>query len=252
MTTIITVNNQKGGIGKTTTVHAIGAGLVEKGFKILLIDLDPQSNLSLSCSADTSGLTVYDVMKGECTAQEAIQKVNSLDIIPSNILLSGADLEFTKTGREYLLKESLDPIRDQYDFIVMDTPPSLGILTVNSLVASNKVIIPITADIFALQGIGQLSSTIEQVRKYCNSSLAVEGVLLTKYSNRTILSRDLAETIQQTAKILNTKVFEATIREGIAIREAQTLQQDIFSYASTSNPGQDYMQLVEEFLKGEA
>lgn len=252
MTTIITINNQKGGIGKTTTVHAFGAGLANKGYRTLLIDLDPQSNLSLSCSADTSKLTIYDVMKGECSAADAIQEMNTIDIIPSNILLSGADLEFTTTGREYLLKESLYPILTHYDFILIDTPPSLGILTVNSLTASNKVIIPMTADMFALQGMGQLKNTIEQVRKYCNSNLVVEGILLTKYSTRTILSRDLTETIKQTAENLNTKVFASTIREGVAIREAQTLQKDIFSYSSSSNPGQDYMQLVEEFLKGES
>lgn len=251
MTKIITVNNQKGGIGKTTTVHSFGAGLAEKGYKVLLIDLDPQSNLSLSCSADTSTLTIYDVMKQDCSASDAIQKLSQLDIIPSNILLSGADLEFTKTGREYLLKESLEPLKTRYDFIVIDTPPSLGILTVNSLAASQEVIIPMTADMFALQGMSQLKNTIEQVKKYCNNSLKVAGILLTKYNTRTILSRDLTEAIKLTANDFNTKVYKSTIREGIAIREAQTLQKDIFTYSSSSNPGLDYMNLVEEFLKGD-
>lgn len=248
MATIITINNQKGGVAKTTTSLAIAAGLTLKSYRVLCIDLDPQSNLSLSGGANSDAGTIYDVMKGDLAAIETVQSINGLNIIPSNILLSGADMEFTKTGREYLLKESLESLKDLFDYIIVDTPPSLGILTVNSLVASNLVIIPMTADMFALQGMGQLNNTIIQVRKYCNPSIRIAGILLTKYNNRTILSRDLMETIQETAKNLNTKVFKTTIREGIAIREAQTQQQSIFKYAPQSNPGLDYESLIQELL----
>lgn len=251
MAIIFTVNNQKGGVGKTTTSHALAAGFATKGKKVLLIDADPQANLSLSVGAEINRPTIYDVLQGKVSVGDAIQQIGELDVIPSNILLSGADMEFTKTGREFLLREALEPIVDQYDYVVIDTPPSLGILTVNSLTASDKVIIPMTADIFALQGMDQLGATIQQVKKWTNPNLEIAGILLTKHSSRTILSRDLAETIEVTAQNMGTKVFDTKIREGIAMREAQSQQSDIFAYAPNSNPGLDYALLIDEILTEE-
>lgn len=249
MAIIFSINNQKGGVGKTTTSHALAAGFAAKGKKVLLIDADPQANLSLSVGADISKATIYDVLRGKVSVTDSLQHLGDLDVIPSNILLSGADMEFTKTGREFLLKEVLDPVKGNYDFVVIDSPPSLGILTVNSLTASDKVIIPMTADIFALQGMDQLGTTIQQVRKWTNPNLTIAGILLTKHSNRTILSRDLAEMIELTAQSMGTKVFDTKIREGIAMREAQTQQTDIFEYAPKSNPGMDYALLIDEILE---
>jgi len=251
MAIIFSINNQKGGVGKTTTSNALAAGFAARGKKVLLIDADPQANLSRSVGADIGNATIYDVLQGKASLNDVMQKIGDLDVIPSNILLSGADLEFTKTGREFLLKEVLDPIRGDYDYIVIDSPPSLGILTVNSLTASDKVIIPMTADIFALQGLDQLSTTIQQVRKWTNPKLTIAGILLTKHSDRTILGRDLSDAIEVTAKGMGTKVFETKIREGIAMREAQTQQIDIFAYAPKSNPGVDYALLIDEILKEE-
>lgn len=248
MAVVFTINNQKGGVGKTTTSHALGAGFANRGHRVLLIDADPQSNLSLSVGAEIDKVTIYDVLQGSVKAVDSIQKIGQLSIIPSNILLSGADMEFTKTGREFLLREALETIEDEFDFIIIDTPPSLGILTVNSLTASNKVIIPMTADIFSLQGMDQLGDTIKQVRKWTNPTLKIEGILLTKYSKRTILSRDMVETIEMTAKNMGTKLFGTKIREGVAMRESQTQQEDIFAYAPNSNPGLDYAQLINELL----
>lgn len=252
MAIIFTVNNQKGGVGKTTTSHALAAGFSAKGKKVLLIDSDPQSNLSLSVGADISKVTIYDVLQGKTSLHDVMQRIGDLDVIPSNILLSGADLEFAQTGREFLLREALEPVADQYDYVVIDTPPSLGILTVNSLTASDRVIIPMTADIFALQGMDQLRNTIQQVRKWTNPNLKIAGILLTKHSNRTILSRDLAETIEAVAHNMGTKVFNTKIREGIAMREAQTQQSDIFAYAPNSNPGVDYALLIDELMEEES
>lgn len=248
MAIILTVNNQKGGVGKTTTSHALGAGLAARGSRVLLIDADPQSNLSLSVGAEIDKATIYDVLRGKANIVDTIQRIGALSIIPSNILLSGADMEFTATGREFLLREALELVLDKYDYIVIDTPPSLGILTVNSLTASHKVIIPMTADIFALQGMDQLGATIHQVKKWTNPKLEIAGILLTKHSSRTILSRDLAETIELTAQNMGTKVFDTKIREGIAMREAQTQQEDIFLYAPKSNPALDYAEWVNELL----
>ncbi len=245
---IISVNNQKGGIGKTTTVQSIGTGLVIKGFKVLLIDLDPQGNLTFSMGAEGQGNTIYEVMKGTTTLSKTIQSIKGVDVIPANILLSGADIEFTFTGREHLLKEAIGSLKIPYDYIIIDTPPSLGILTVNALTVSDRVIIPLTADIFSLQGLGQLYNTINRVKKYSNSSLQVEGLLLTKFNNRTILNREIRETIEKTAKEFESKLFNASIRESVSMREAQASQKDIFEYAPESNPAKDYKELIEELI----
>ena len=158
-------------------------------------------------------------------------------------------MEFTQPGREYLLKEILEPVKDNYDFIVIDTPPTLGILTINALTTSNDVIIPMGADIYSLQGLGQLYNTIENVKKYCNKDLTIKGLLLTKYNARTVLSKDLKDTIESKAQEINSKLFKTVIREGIAIKEAQTLQDNIFSTAPTSKPAADYEAFIKEYLK---
>lgn len=177
MAKVISISNQKGGVGKTTTTAAVAAGFKLKGHKVLCVDLDPQSNLSFSSGAETEDCpTIYEILKGEVKAGFSIQKVPSFDIISSNILLSGIELEFTQTGREYLLKEALEGVKDKYDYIFIDTPPALSILTVNAFTASDYIIIPMLADIFSLQGIAQLSETIDRVRKYCNPNLKVEGI----------------------------------------------------------------------------
>ena len=198
MAKVISISNQKGGVGKTTTTGAIAAGYKIKGYKVLCIDLDPQSNLSFSSGAETEDCpTIYEVLKEEAKASFSIQKMHSFDIISSNILLSGLELEFTHTGREYLLKEALSTVKDKYDFIFIDTPPALGILTVNAFTASDYIIIPMNADIFSLKGIVQLSETIERVKRYCNPNLKVEGIVLTKFNKRTILSKLLNSLVQR-------------------------------------------------------
>lgn len=263
---IITIATQKGGTGKTTTAHALGAGLILKGYKVLFIDLDPQLNLSYITRAELGGPTAYEVLTLKAAAADAIQQPQAEDpgllkklfgkpvkiepdIIPAGQALSGADMELNQTGKEYRLQEAIEPIRGSYDYIIIDTPPSLGILTVNALTASDSVIIPAQADIFSLQGIGQLYNTVEAVRKYCNPSLTINGILLTRYSLRSVLSRDMTELIADTARQLDTFVYQAVIREGIAVKEAQAQRMDIFTYAPKSNAAGDYMAFVNEMLK---
>lgn len=246
---IISITNQKGGVGKTTTAQAMGAILTEKEYKVLLVDLDPQGNLSYSVNADTENNTLYELLKKEVLVEDTIQKTSTADIIPANILLSGAEQEFTKTGREYLLAEILLPLRSKYDFIIIDTPPALSILTINAFTASDKIIIPMGADMFSLQGVGQLGNTISQVKKYCNKNLSVEGILLTRYNPRTLLSKDLAQIVSDVATKLESKVFKTYIRSSISIQEAQTEQENIFKYAPDANAQLDYKKFVEEFIK---
>lgn len=250
MIKIISITNQKGGVGKTTTTSAVAAGFKLKGYRVLCVDLDPQSNLSFSSGAETDDCpTIYEILKGEAKTSFSIQKMPSFDIISSNILLSGIELEFTQTGREFLLKEALNTVKDKYDYIFIDTPPALSILTVNAFTASDYIVIPMLADIFSLQGIAQLSETIERVKKYCNPNLKVEGIVLTKFNKRTILSREIKGTAELIAEKLNTSLFNSTIRSSVAIMEAQTNQQDIFNYAPKNAAAQDYMDLVEELIE---
>lgn len=245
---IITIALQKGGTGKSTTAHALGAGLHRLGNRVLFIDLDPQANLSFTLGANIDGNTAYQVLLRKCDMKEAVQNTKNGDIISASPMLSGIDGELTYIGKEHRLKESIKEIIDDYDYIILDTPPALGILTINALTASTGVIVPAQADIYSLQGISQLQQTLEAVRTYTNPNLSLKGIVITRYSNRAILSRDLSAMIEEEAKNLDTKVYKTYIREGIVVKEAQASQCDIFSYAPNSNTAQDYTSFINEFL----
>lgn len=247
MKEIFSVINQKGGVGKSTTALALAGGLTMRGFKTLLVDLDAQGNLSYTAGADVSGATSFDVLSGQ-NAALAIQPRALFDLIPSDPGLATADLVFSSTGKEYRLREALEPFYDQYDYIILDTPPALGILTINALTAATAAIIPAQADIYSLQGIGQLYSTLDAIKKYTNPSLSVCGILLTRYNPRAILSRDMAELLEETADRLGTKVFSSKIREAVAVREAQAAREDLFVYAPRSNAALDYTAFLDELL----
>lgn len=244
----ISIINQKGGVGKTTTTYAIGAGLMKKGFSVLFIDLDSQCNLSTTLGADIHKNTILDVLQKKKNIVDTIQQCGIYSIVSSSTLLSGADIMFTHVGKEYILKEALSAIEDTYDFVIIDTPPALGIITINALTASTSIIIPVQADIYSLQGVNQLYETICTVRKYCNPNLQIKGILLTRFSSRSILSRQLLENIETIAHNLGTKVYTTKIREAIAIKESQANMQDIFSYAPLSNASKDYMDAIGEIL----
>lgn len=249
MARVISISNQKGGVGKTTTTCALAAGLKKRGYRVLAIDLDPQGNLGFSVGADTeNSASIYSVLKGEVRTQYAIQKTDSMDLIISSILLSGIDLEFTDTGREYLLKEAIRPILPFYDYILFDTPPALGILTINAFTASDTIVVPMLSDIFSLQGIAQLYETVERVKKYCNPNLLIAGILLTRFNPRTRLSREIRGTAELIADDFHIRVFDSFIRSCVSVSEAQSLQKNIFDYDSRSHIAQDYGRFVDEFL----
>ncbi|MGI6578159.1 MAG: ParA family protein [Eubacteriales bacterium] len=249
MPKIIAVSNQKGGVGKTTTTGAVASGLKNKGFKVLAVDLDPQSNLSFSMGANTEGITIYNVLKGECSPYAAIQHTDVTDIIASNILLSGIELEYTESGREYLLRDALKPFNNYYDYIIVDTPPTLGVLTVNAYTASRHIIVPMLADIFSLQGITQIVETVNYVTKYCNPEVSILGILLTKFNPRTRLGSEIKGTAEMITSDLGLPLFNTTIRSSVAISEAQTLQQSILNYAPRNKAISDYAAFIEELVE---
>ena len=252
MSKTLAIINQKGGVGKSTTAEALAAGLSLKGYKTLSIDLDAQSNMTYTAGAKTDGATALGVLTGEVGIAAAIQHTDSGDIIAASKALAGADAFITNTGKEYRLKEALEPIRAEYDFIIVDTPPALGILTINALTACDSVIIPAQADIYSIQGIEQLAETMKPVKKYTNPALTIEGILLTRYSPRSVLSREVAELAEKIAAKLGTKLFKATIREAVAVKEAQISQQSLYSYAPKAKVTEDYSRFIAELLGEES
>ena len=247
----IAIINQKGGVGKSTTALAIGAGLTLKGYSVLYTDLDAQGNLSSTLGANTQGYNAMGVLQRPETAKEEIQHTPQGDIIASSPALAGADAVITETGKEYRLKEALESLSGAYDFCIIDTPPALGILTINALTACEGAIIPAQADIYSLQGISQLNSTIQTVKKYCNPALSIMGIVLTRYNGRSIIRREVAEMLERTAEQLHTKLYTSKIRECVSLIEAQATRQTIYNYAPKSNASKDYTALVAEILADE-
>lgn len=251
MDEIIAIGNQKGGVGKSTSVGAIGACLFSKGYKVLYIDLDSQGNLSytLRTNNQPTRSTLLDVLIGKVSLEEILISTPQGDLIPSTPLLSCLESRVNDTGKEYRLKEVLIPLRAKYDFILLDTPPSLGLLTINALTACDSIIVPAQPDIYSLQGIGQLMQTISAVKQRANSKLFIRGLLLTRYSVRAVLSRGITELLQDTADKFSTRLYRTKIRECIALKEAQAKHMDILAYAPKSNAAEDYTKLTNEILE---
>jgi chromosome partitioning protein len=249
MAKIIGITNQKGGVGKSSTALALGTFLgAQTRKKVLIIDLDPQGNLSHTLRLDPQAGNIWDILAGDKLIAAVIRKTRYGDCLCSSPMLTGADHTLDKTGKEYILKEALEMITGYYDYVIIDTAPALGILTVNALTACHEIVIPAQADIYSLQGIGQLYQTVEAVRKYCNPALTVAGILITRFKAQIILNREIAQVMKQTAENLNTRLFSVRIRENIAVKEAQAQRQDLFTYAPKCNAALDYAEFVREYL----
>ncbi len=245
MATVIVVTNQKGGVGKTTTCAALAGIFVNRGKKVLAIDMDPQGNLSFSLGTEDRGFTIHDVMVGNCGIFEAIKHTHICDVITSNILLSGSELDLKKENREFILREILKKVRDYYDFIIIDTPPALSILTINAYTAADDLIIPMTPEILSLQGIAQLRETILAVKKFYNKKLNIRGILLTKYSPKNRLAVEVNEMVQIVAEQLQTTVLDTKISVSAAVAEAPAHQEVITKYSPSCKAARDYVKVCE-------
>lgn len=246
---LIAVTIQKGGVGKSTTVLEIGANLAKMGYKVLLIDMDPQQNLSRMAGGDFEMVSIYDVLSGDIEAQDAIQAVAGMDIIIADKQLKYADRDFAGADDIYRLSAALRPVRDQYDFIVVDTPPSLGVLPYMTLCAADGCVIPCEASANGVQGLGQLADSVQEVREKHNPGLRTLGIVLTQFTWRTTFNRVMKGEILESAAMMGTKVFDTHIRSAVVVQEAQGFKQSLVEYAPKSKPAQDYRALTEEILK---
>lgn len=249
MSKVISISNHKGGVGKTTTAINIGAGLNKLGKRVLLIDLDAQANLSQSLGLidNEERQNIYGAIIGEYKITEVISIVKGLDVIPSTLDLSGAEIELSgEAGREYILREVIEPLKKSYDYIIIDTAPSLSLLTINSFVASDEIFIPLQAQFLALQGLTKLLEVVTKIQRRLNKDLKVGGVIVTQYDNRKVLNRDVVETIRAHFK---SEVFKTMIRDNVALAEAPANQLDIFRYQPKSYGAEDYLALCKEIIK---
>jgi len=240
---IITLSNHKGGVGKTTSTVNLGAALNRAGKRVLLVDLDPQANLTQSLGLAGTEPTIYDALRAT-KPLTAVPVLEGFDVVPSTLDLSGAEIELSaETGREYVLKELLDAQRQSYDFILIDSPPSLGLLTLNALTASDEILIPLQAQYLATQGLSKLLEIVEKIQRRLNKSLSVGGVFLTQYDGRKILNRNVAEALEGHFK---GRIFATRIRDNVALAEAPTQGVDIFRYDPKSYGADDYNRLSQE------
>ena len=247
---IVSIANQKGGVGKTTTAINLSTVLAKKNKKVLLIDADPQGNATsgFGISRDQQ-FSIYDVLIEDIEIENTLQstQIKNLDICPSDINLAGAEVQLaTEEGREYKLKIKLDEIRDEYDFIIIDCPPSLGLITLNAFTASNSILIPVQCEYYALEGLGQLINTINLVREHTNKGLQIQGALLTMYDIRTNLSNQVAKEVK---KYFGNRVYKNIIPRNVKLSEAPSYGMPITLYDPHSKGAKSYEKFAREFLK---
>ena len=245
---IISVANQKGGVGKTTTAINLSASIALSGKKVLLIDVDPQGNASSGLGIDQDARGAYELLMGESSPEEVIcsTEIETLKIIPSRVDLTGAEIELVaKKSRETILKSALNGVREEFEFVVIDCPPSLGLLTLNALAVSNSVLIPMQCEYYALQGLGHLLKTLKLVKKSINQDLRVEGILLTMFDGRTLLA---AQVKDQVEKYFSNFLLKTVIPRNVRLSEAPSHGKPIMLYAGRSRGADSYVELAKEII----
>lgn len=251
MAIITAISNQKGGVGKTTTAQALACGIRKRGQRVLLVDLDPQANLTYSMGAtiEEGEPSVYECMIGEAEVTQVIRKNENGEILPSSLSLSGIERKLNSMGRAHVLRKLLEPIRSNYDHIIIDTPPALNVMTENAYTAADQVIVTLEASAYSVQGVFQLYGMIEEAQEYTNKGLKLAGVLICRYKGQTTIGKGIRDQIEQLAEQLGTTAYETVIREGVAVQEAQAVKANLQEYAPQSNQAKDYEAFVEEFLR---
>lgn len=250
---IIAVANQKGGVGKTTTAINLSACLAEKGQKVLAVDMDPQGNMTsgLGLDKDTAEKTVYDIIIGEADIEEVLQQgsVENIDILPTNIDLSAAEIELIGVdNKEYIIKNAIDKVKDNYDYVIIDCPPSLSMLTINAMTTADSVLVPIQCEYYALEGLSQLIHTVELVKERLNPVLEIEGVVFTMYDARTNLSLQVVENVKDN---LQQNIYKTIIPRNIRLAEAPSYGMPINKYDPKSAGCDSYMRLADEVMNRE-
>lgn len=247
----IAFTNQKGGVGKTTSTINVGAGLCREGYEVLLVDLDPQANLTYSLRKSSNPMknSIYDVMKGNMEPEETLISHNGFDIMPSSIDLSGAEMEFAnEPARENILKSKLAPFYDKYDYILIDCPPNLGLLTLNAFTFVNEVFIVLQSEYLALHGLSKLMEVIEVVKKRLNPEIEITGIICTLFDGRKNLNKEVVDHIED---YFGDKVFDTRIRDNVALAEAPSHHKTIFEYDPNSHGAEDYEALAKEVRNGQ-
>lgn len=248
---VIAMANQKGGVAKSTTATALCEALAERGRNVLLIDTDPQCNATATYGAQTQGMvTLYDVLTDGAPLADAVQHTALGDIVPCDPLLSGADAQLVKLGKEHLLRRSLEPVKESYDVCLIDTTPSLGILLINALTAADEALIPITADAYSLDGLAALLDTVAQVREYTNPKLGTPFLFLTRWQGRTRIAKEYADTLPQTAREFGANMLPVRVRECVKVRAAQKAQSGLLHYAPHCVAAEDYRELADALTGG--
>lgn len=244
----IVVLSRKGGTGKTTTVHAVGSGLAKRGKSVLYLDMDGQANLTLTFGANENGLSGYNVLCDDLPISKAIQHANLGDIVAGSENLHGVDLKLKGTKAFYTLGNALKEVSKQYDYCIIDTPAALGMVTINSIIAADKIIVPAQAELYSVQGVKRVVDALNEIKETCGENRKIDGILITRFNPRAAISKSIHSDLEQMAKLYKTKVYKTTIRECTALKEAELMKQSIYDYAPRSNGAKDYTDFMDEFL----